>query len=114
MAFKLIEPPPLQPQMPILFRSMYGRCAQDFADGRRLILRGQDADLVVDRLAPGPAARGGRASIVKAHDDVISLGEHHVPEVVAAPPSIKYGLAGRLSIHMHQERILPFRIEFRR
>ena len=41
----------------------------------------------IDRLAPGPAARGRRAAVVEAHDDVSVLGEHLVPEVVATLPS---------------------------
>ena len=85
MAFKLIEPPPLQPQMPTRSLVEVGRCRKTSLHGRRLILRGQDADLVKDRLAPGPAARCGRAAIVEAHDDVPVLGEHPVPEMVRPP-----------------------------
>ena len=114
MAFKLIEPPPLQPQMPMRSASMYGALAQDFFHGRGLVVGGQHADLVKNRLAPGPAARGGRAAVVEAHDDVAVLSEHLVPEVVAAAPAIEHSLAGGLAVHMHQQGILRIRIEIGR
>ena len=66
MALRVIDPPPLQPQTPIRSAIDEGPGGDRRPDRRRLIGRGQDADLPVDRSSArrgreAPACRGCRS-----------------------------------------------------
>ena len=83
-------------------------------DPRRLVGRGENADLPVNRLAPLAAARRRGATVVEAGDDVALLREEQVPHPGAPPPSVQDRLPGGLAVDIDQQRIPLGRVEIRR
>ena len=79
----------------------------NLARGRGLVRRGQDADLPVDRLAPGAAAWRGGTPVVDAHHDVAALRQHLVPQGVVATPAVEDGLARRLAVDVDEQGVAP-------
>ena len=89
IALRLIEPPPLHPQTPTRLGSRYGRCFRTAFTAAACSCGARMPTLRIDRLPPGPAPGRGRAAVVEAHHHVALLGEHPVPELVAAAPAVE-------------------------
>src|SRR6185503_21002112 len=81
---------------------------------RRLLLRRQDANRPVHRLAPGAAARRGRAGVVEADHEIAEAGQVAVEERGAAAPAIFDRLRCRLAVDVDQDRVTPRWIEVAR
>ena len=91
-----------------------GPRGQHVLERGRLILRGEDAHLAVDRFAPVVAPRCGRAAVVEAHHHVALLGEHPVPELAGSAPLVFHRLPSRFAVNMHDERVFFCTVELRR
>src|SRR5207237_8106654 len=83
------------------------------ASGGRLIVRLDDAHLLVNDLAPRAAARAGPA-VIDARDDVAALRQHLIPQIVRTAPTIRHGLRARAAINGKEYGIACRRIEIRR
>ena len=87
---------------------------QHVLEGGRLILRGENAHLAINRFAPVVAPGCGRAAVVETHHHIALLGEHPVPELAGSAPLVLHGLSGRFAVNMHEEGVFLRAVEFRR
>ena len=82
-----------------------GPRGQHVLERGRLILRGEDAHLAIDRLTPVVAPGCGRAPVVEAHHHVALLGEHPVPELAGSAPLVFHRLPSWFAVNMHDEGV---------
>src|SRR5262249_60444660 len=73
-----------------------------------------DGYLRVNGFSPGSAARGRRAAVVDADDEISLLRQHRMPHLGSASPRIEHCLPPRFAVDVKERRVAFLWIEVRR
>ena len=92
---------------------VHPRPTSDGACGARLIIGREHTDLAIDRLAPVAPAQRWCAAVIERDHRVALLRQHQVPQI-EREPVVNRRLAGRLTVHIEQHRIVHCRVEVSR